>query len=371
MAHKLMIPGPVDIDEEILVEMRSPAMPHYGDAWVRIYTETVQGLKRLFHTQNDLFLLVGPGSAALEAAMGSAVGPEDRILIPSNGFFGGRLREVASALRLDVVPLDVAWGQPLDPDAIRSLLRKDGRIRAVAVVHHETSTGVLNPLQEIARAVKEEGRLLIVDAVSSLGGLPLPVDDWKVDLCVTVSNKCLEAPPGLAPISVSEAAWQAIEANVAHSRSWFLNLATWRRYLREWGSWHPTPTTMPTQVVLALHRSVQRLVGEGDEARFARHRAAAEAVRQGIRALGLRTFIPDEIASPLVTVIAGREGAPADGLRRYLLAKHDILVAGGLEDLAGRIVRVGHMGRATSREYVEAFLAGVRGWVEAGCPESV
>ncbi|MGQ9457418.1 MAG: pyridoxal-phosphate-dependent aminotransferase family protein [Anaerolineae bacterium] len=368
MAQRLMIPGPVDLDEEILAEMRSPAMPHYGDAWTRIYTETVQGLKRLFHTQNDLFLLVGPGSAALEAAMGSVVGPEDRILIPSNGFFGGRLREVASALHLDLVPLDVPWGEPLDPDAIRRLVRRDRRIRAVAVVHHETSTGVLNPLREIARAVKEEGRLLIVDAVSSLGGIPLPVDDWGVDLCVTVSNKCLEAPPGLAPLSVSETAWQEVEANATHSRSWFLNLGTWRQYLQKWGSWHPTPTTMPTQVVLALHRSVQRLVAEGDEARFARHLAAAEAVRQGIRALGLRTFIPDEIASPLVTVIAGREDAPADGLRRYLLAQHDILVAGGLEELAGRIVRVGHMGRATSQEYVEAFLAGVRGWMEAGCP---
>lgn len=368
MVHRLMIPGPVDIDEEILAEMRSPAMPHYGDAWVRIYTEAVQGLKALFHTQNDLFLLVGPGSAALEAALGSVVGAGDRVLIPSNGFFGNRLREVASALRLDVVLLDVPWGEPLDADAIRDTLRADRRIRVVAVVHHETSTGVLNPLEEIAQAVKGEGRLLIVDAVSSLGGIPLPVDAWGVDLCVTVSNKCLEAPPGLAPISVSEAAWRAIEANAAASRSWFLNLGTWRRYLREWGAWHPTPTTMPTQVVLALRKSVQRLVEEGDEARFARHRAAAEAVRQGIRALGLHTFIPDEIACPLITVIAGQEGAPADGLRRYLLAEHDILVAGGLEHLAGRIVRVGHMGRATSQEYIEDLLRGIRGWVQAGCP---
>lgn len=368
MPQKLMIPGPVDIDDEVLAEMRTPSMPHYGASWVRIYTEVIQGLKRLFHTENDLFLLVGPGSAAMEAAMGSAIGPDHRILIPSNGFFGGRLREVASALRLDVVPLDVPWGQPLDPDAIRSTLRQDGRIQAVAVVHHETSTGVLNPLAEIASAVKEEGRLLILDAVSSLGGMPLPVDEWGVDLCVTVSNKCLEAPPGLAPISVSEGAWRAIDANAAHSRSWFLNLATWRRYLQEWGSWHPTPTTVPTQVILALRKSVQRLLAEGDEARFARHRAAAEAVRQGIRELGLQTFIPDDIASPLVTVIAGREDAQADALRRYLQVKHDIMVSGGLEDLAGRIVRVGHMGRASSQEYVEAFLTGVREWVQAGCP---
>lgn len=368
MAYRLMIPGPVDVDDEVLAEMRSPAMAHYGDAWLRIYTDTVQGLKRLFHTQNDLLLLVGPGSAALEAALGSAIGPDDRILIPSNGFFGNRLREIASALRLDMAALDIPWGEPLDADSIRDLLRADRRIRAVAVVHHETSTGVLNPLREIAEAVKGEGRLLIVDAVSSLGGTPLPVDAWGVDLCVTVSNKCLEAPPGVSPISVSETAWQAVEANAAHSRSWFLNLGTWRWYLREWGSWHPTPTTMPTQVVLALRKSVQRLVAEGDEARFGRHCAAAEAVRQGIRALGLHTFIPDEIASPLITVIAGHEGASADALRRYLLTHHDIQVAGGLEDLAGRIVRVGHMGRATSQEYVEALLHGIREWVRAGCP---
>ncbi|MBC7223031.1 MAG: alanine--glyoxylate aminotransferase family protein [Anaerolineae bacterium] len=368
MPQKLMIPGPVDIDDEVLAEMRTPSLPHYGASWVRTYTEVIQGLKRLFHTANDLFLLVGPGSAALEAAIGSAVGPDDRILIPSNGFFGGRLREVAKALRLDVVPLDVPWGQPLAPDAIRKAVQEDGRIRAVALVHHETSTGVLNPLQEIAEVVKGQGRLLILDAVSSLAGMPVPVDEWGVDLCVTVSNKCLEAPPGLAPISVSEDAWRAIDANAAHSRSWFLNLATWRRYLQEWGSWHPTPTTVPTQVIMALRKSVQRLLAEGDEARFARHRAAAEAVRQGIRELGLETFIPDDIASPLVTVIAGREDARADALRRYLQVKHDIIVSGGLGDLAGRIVRVGHMGRASSQEYVEAFLRGVREWVQAGCP---
>jgi len=368
MPLKLMIPGPADVSDEVLAEMNTSAMPHYGEEWVPIYTETVQALQQIFHTQNDLFLMVGPGSAALEAALSSLVRPEDRVLIPSNGFFGQRLREVAEALRLQVVPLEVPWGQPLDPNQIRQALRADGRVRTVAVVHHETSTGVLNPLEEMARAVKEAGRLLIVDAVSTLGGMPLPVDEWGVDCCATVSNKCLEAPPGISPISVSSEAWEAIEANQVHSRSWYLNLATWKRYLREWGKWHPSPATMPTQIILALRKSLQRLLAEGDEARFQRHRSAAQTIRRGIRELGFQTYIPDEIAAPIITVIEGRQDAPADSLRRYLLKKHDIMISGGLEGLAGRVVRVGHMGRATSPEYLQAFLDGMQDWLEQRNP---
>lgn len=363
MTSKLMIPGPVDIPQEVLAEMGTPAMPHYGAEWLEIYQETVGILQQIFRTQNDLFLMVGPGSMGLEAAMSSLVGPEERVLIPSNGFFGGRLREVARGLGLSVVTLDVPWGQPLDPEGLRQMLRADERVRAVAVVHHETSTGVLNPLEAIAQEVKGAGRLLIVDAVSSLGGVALPVDAWGVDCCVTVSNKCLEAPPGLAPISVSDEAWAAVEANQDHSRSWYLNLATWRHYLQEWGDWHPTPTTVPTQVILALRQSLRRWQAEGEVARLGRYRAAAAQVRQGIRQMGLRTYIPDEVAAPLVTVIEGREDAPADDLRRYLREERDILTAGGLQELAGRVVRVGHMGLAASPEYGQAFLEGVRAWL--------
>ncbi|MGQ9586679.1 MAG: pyridoxal-phosphate-dependent aminotransferase family protein [Anaerolineae bacterium] len=365
MSHKLMIPGPVAIFDEVLAEMATPAMPHYGGEWLSIHDETVQALQQIFHTKNDIFLLVGPGSAALEAAMSSLMGPEDRILIPSNGFFGKRMREVARSLHLRVVPMDVPWGKPFEPEQIHKVLRADAGVRAVALVHHETSTGVLNPLEEIAQVVKGAGRLLIVDAVSSMGGISVPVDGWGIDCCVTVSNKCLEAPPGISPISVSPEAWEAIQANQVHSRSWYLNLATWRHYLQEWGSWHPSPTTLPTQIVLALRKSLQRLLAEGDEARFRRHRAAAERVRQGIRELGFRTFIPDAIACPIITVIEGREDAPADALRKYLDREHQIVVSGGLEELAGKILRVGHMGKATTPEYIQAFLEGVRAWLEA------
>jgi len=360
---KLMIPGPVDVDDEVLAALAEPTIPHYGPQWLAVYNEVVANLKQIFATRNDLFLLAGPGTAGLDAALGSLMRTGEKVLITQNGFFGERLGTVAKTYGLDVRPVKAPLGQPLDPEAIRRRLVAEPDIQAVTVVQLETSTGVLNPLAEIAAVVREFDALLIVDAVSSLGGMPLPVDEWGVDVCVTVSNKCLAAPPGLAPLSVSERAWQVMERKGGRAHGWYLNLRTWKDYAINWASWHPHPTTLPTNIILALRASLHHILEIGIEAYYARHVEAAQTVRNGLQRLGFELFTAPECTSPLISTVRGRPGVDVEEMRRYLLEEHQIMISGGLEELRGKVFRVGHIGQAATPEYVAAFLDGVEEYV--------
>jgi alanine-glyoxylate transaminase/serine-glyoxylate transaminase/serine-pyruvate transaminase len=271
---------------------------------------------------------------------------------------------IAEANGLEVDRVTVAWGRPLDLGSITARLRAR-RPDALAVVHHETSTGVLNPLPEIADLARRWGLPLVVDAVSSLGGVELPVDEWGIDLCVSVANKCLAAPPGLALLSVSARAWERIRANPAR-RGWYLDLHTWQQYAREWAGWHPYPTTLPTSNIMALRISLQRILKEGLPAYQARHRGAARRVREGLQALGFPLFIEEAWASPIITAVSAYPGSTPEDFAAFLKDRHAILIGGGMGPLTGKICRVGHMGRAHSEDYVAAFLAGAADFVRRG-----
>jgi alanine-glyoxylate transaminase/serine-glyoxylate transaminase/serine-pyruvate transaminase len=363
-SYKLMIPGPVDVEDKVLSEMALPVQVHYGDEWVKVYRETIDCLKQVFRTENDLFIMGGPGSAALDASLGSLLARGEKVLIPSNGFFGQRLRAMARSYGLEVVSLDFPLEQAISAAAVETHLQKEKDIQAVAVVHHETSTGVLNPLPEIAAVTNKTGVPIIVDAVASLGGVPLPVDEWGIDLCITVPNKCLAAPPGVSLISVSQRAWEMIESKSDRSHGWYLNLQTWKQYATEWASWHPYPTTMATNNVLALLASLRQLLAEGLETRYARTAKAAEMTREGLTAMGFEMFIEGPHASPLITAAKGRPDMSIAEMARFLRSECGIMIGGGIDELAGKIFRVGHMGRAISPEYIEAFLAGVRDFLQ-------
>jgi len=359
----LMIPGPVDSEDEILAAMAEPTRPHYGKEWLDIYHEVIGSLKEIFQTREDLFLMPGPGTAGLEAALGSMMRTGEKVLVPRNGFFGHRLGTVAEGYGLEVHRVDAPQGQPLDPQAVREALRQRARIGALAVVHLETSTGVLNPLPEIVAVARELEVPVIVDAVSSMGGVPLPVDELGIDVCVTVANKCLACPPGVAPISVSEGAWRQIEARPDRAHGWYLDLSTWKHYATHWAHWHPYPTTMPTNVVVALRASLRRILDGGLEAHYERHRSAARRVRSVLGRLGFEALTPEAYTSPLITALYGLPGMDVEDLRRYLVDEWQIMIAGGLEDLSGKIVRVGHIGKAASPEYVERLLDGVEAYL--------
>jgi alanine-glyoxylate transaminase/serine-glyoxylate transaminase/serine-pyruvate transaminase len=358
-----MIPGPVDVEDDVLVAMSGPVRPHYGDEWLVTYNEAIERLKHIFGTQNDLFLMTGPGTAALDAAMGSLLRTGDKILVAQNGFFGERIASMARAYGLEVRRVTAPPGRPVEPAAVRRALAAGSGVQAVAVVHLETSTTVLNPVQGIAAAARDFEVPIIVDAVSSIGGVPLPVDEWGIDICVTVSNKCLASPAGVAPFSISQRAWDQIERKGERAHGWFLNLDTWKEFSVNWGYWHPYPTTQPTNVVEALLVSLRQIMEEGLEARFQRHLHAAQSVRAGLRRLGFEMFTPDAYTSPLLTAVRGFPGMDVEEMRRYLVEEWQVMVSGGLDELRGKIFRVAHIGRAVSEEYVDHFLAGVEAYL--------
>ena len=205
---------------------------------------------------------------------------------------------------------------------------------------------------------------VVLDAVSSLGGVPLPVDEWGIDICVSVINKCLACPAGVAPISISPHAWDQMTYKGERAHGWYLNLETWKVYAEDWASWHPYPTTLPTNIIYGLLVQLRRIMDGGLEAYFQRHLDAAERVRAELRRFGFEMFTPEACTSPLLTAVCGLPGMDVEDLRRYLVEEWQIMVSGGLSELRGKLFRVGHIGRAASREYVDRFLAGVHAYLQ-------
>lgn len=361
---KLMIPGPVDIEQDVRQAMGGPSVAHYGKDWVDVYRETLGLLGEVFQTRGDIHILAGPGTAGLGAALGSLLRTGDEVLIPYNGFFGERMATVARCYGLHVVPLSFPVGMPLDVDRIQATLEQNPAVQAVAVVHHETSAGVLNPVQQIASLTREREIPIVVDAIASLGGVPLPVDEWGLDVVVTVANKCLASPPGIAPVSVSERAWEVMASKPDRAHGWYLNLETWKKYAEEWADWHPYPTTLPTRNILALRTSLRRIIDKGLPAYYAEHREAAGRVRSGLREMGFRLLVEGEHACPLITAVRRQSSFQVEDLIRYLHQVHRIEISGGIGELSGEIFRVGHMGKAASRQYTDAFLTALEDFLQ-------
>lgn len=358
--YKLMIPGPIEVEPEVLAEMGRPLLAHYGREWAQFYRQTVELMKRVMLAERSrLYLIAGPGSAALDAAIGGIIADGKKILVLSNGFFGERLRQIATAYvtaeRVRVI--EAPPGEAISPERVEEGLKRDGDISAVAVVHCETSTGVLNPIREIAEICSRYEALLIVDAISSLGGAELRFDEWEIGVCVSSTQKCLALPPGLAPIAVSQRAWEVIEAT--ERPGWYLNLQTWQHYLDDWGGWHPHPVTMPSGLMRALHLSLKRLLDEGLEACWERHRRIAGFLREGLKRMGFELVAEEAAASPTVTAAWAHEALPAPELIEFLKERHGILIAGGLDELAGKAFRIGHMGPTARLDAILPVLFGI------------
>ena len=353
---KLFTPGPGDVDEDVLASLATPVIRHYGPEWLEIYHETQDLLRQVFKTKNEIYFVPGPASSLLDMAVGSLLSSGEKIIVGENGFFGERLAHIAQDYGLQVIFLKAPLGQPLNPEALQALLRQHPDAKVVALVHHETGTTVMNPLQQLATMAHQTGRAVVVDAVSSLGGADVRTDEWGIDICVTTPNKCLEAVPGIGFISVSPRAWQLVDSHAQTNHGWYLNLKTWRKYATEWGAWHPTPVTLPTNIILAVRTSLLKIVEMGLEAHFEKYRWASNAVRQGLRNMGYDMFVKDEYASPIVTGVCRRPEFELDEMSRWLVEKREIAVGGGLGELSDKMFRVGHLGKAATREYLIDFL---------------
>ncbi len=354
--YKLFTPGPGDVEDDVLAAMAHPVLLHYGPEWMEIYGELQDLLKKVFRTRNDIFIVPGAASALLDMSIGSLLPTGGKIIVGHNGFFGERLAEIAASYGLDVVTFSAPAGRPLDAADLRRVLRAHLDARVVALVHHETGTTVLNPLRELAGEAREAGRLLVVDAVSSLGGVELAVDDWGIDVCVTASNKCLEAVPGVGFISVGPRAWELIDARPRTDHGWYLDLRTWRRYAKDWGTWHPTPVTLPVNVLLGVRSSLRRIVGLGLETHAAKYVRASRAVRAGLGRIGFTMFVPERDAAPVVTAVNARPEFSVAEFSRWLADERGVIIGGAIGGLSGKIFRVGHLGPAATREYLLEFL---------------
>jgi aspartate aminotransferase-like enzyme len=314
---------------------------HRGEEFAEMVTRITANLKQLFQTKGDVFLLTSSGTGGLEAAVVNTLSPRDKVLSVSVGVFGDRFGTIAETFGAEVIPLKFEWGKATDADAIRQALKADSQIKAVLITHNETSTGVTNDLAQISTAVKEFDKLLLVDAISSLGSVELQVDEWSCDVAVTGSQKGWMAPPGIAMVSVSDKAWQA-HANAKMPR-FYWDFSQARSYLEK----GQTPWTPAIPVIYAMALSLEMMLKEGLPNIVARHARVAKMVREEVKALGLTLFADERYASNTVTAVAASNGLDIPKMLKILREEHQVMLSGGQGSLAGKIFRIGHLGLVT------------------------
>ncbi len=347
----LRIPGPTPCPQEVLKEMSRQMINHRGPQFAQILSDVTDNLKQLFQTQNDVFLLTGSGTGGLEAAVVNALSPGDRVLSVSIGVFGDRFAAIARQFGAEIIPLNFEWGKAAEPDQIKKALDQDPSIKAVLVTHNETSTGVTNDLGRISSVVKEFDKLLLVDAISSLGSIELPVDDWHCDITVTGSQKGWMVPPGLAMVAVSQKAWQA--NSEATMPRFYWDFAKARSYLDK----GQTPWTPAVSVVFAMDVALKMMVKEGLSNIIARHARIAGMTRDNVKALGLSLFADDKHASNTVTSIAASNGLEVPRLLKIMREEHQVVLGGGQQSMAGKIFRIGHLGWVSEDDISAVFSA--------------
>ena len=350
----LMGPGPSDVPASVLGALARPTIGHLDPAFLGVMDEVRGMLRALFGTQHELTMpMSGTGSAGMETLFVNLLDHGSKALVCVNGVFGTRMAEVARRCGAEVTTVETEWGRAMDPDHVRRAA--DGRKHdVVCVVHAETSTGVRQDLSPFRKIADDLGALLLVDAVTSLGGIPVDVDQHGVDAIYSGTQKCLSCPPGLAPISFSDRARKALEARSRPVQSWYLDLSLIGRY---WGAERAYHHTAPINMLYALHESLRLALEEGLETRFARHAKHGEALRAGLEAMGLELPVPAEERLPQLTLVRIPDGVDDKKVRGALLARHGLEIGGGLGIFAGKAWRIGLMGASCTRRHVTLCLA--------------
>lgn len=349
----LLGPGPSPVPASVLSALGRPTVGHLDPFFLGVMDELREMLRAVFQTQNTLTLAIsGTGSAGMEATLANLLEPGDRALIGVNGVFGGRMLEIARRLGAEVTPVQAEWGRPLDVESCRTAAQ--GRsFKVVCVVHAETSTGVLQPLESFRELADGLGALLVVDAVTSLGGIPIEVDRLGLDAVYSGTQKCLSCPPGLSPVTFSERASRAISARRTPVVSWYLDLSLVQRY---WGSERVYHHTAPVNMLFALHEALRLVLKEGLDARFARHRLHHAALMAGLGELGLSLPVASQFRLPSLTVVEIPNGTDDSKARRHLLQEFGVEIGGGLGPMQGRAWRIGLMGEGATRRNVQLCL---------------
>ncbi len=353
----LLGPGPSNVHPRVLHAMLTPILGYFNPDLLTIMDRVAEMLRILFQTRNDMTLAIsGTGTLGMEAAMLNLLEPGDTAVIGVNGFFGERMVEIAKRSGAKIVEVPSEWGRPLDIEAVERELKGHPRVTLLGVVHAETSTGVKQPLGELSRLAREHDALFLVDAVASLGGCEVAVDEWDIDFCFSANQKCISAPPSMSPITVSDRATSVIDNRKEKVRSFYVDLALLRQY---WATIQVRPYhhTAPVSSIYALYEALRMIMEEGLEERFRRHERNAAAFRSGLDALGLRLLVPEGYRLNQLHAVLIPEGVDDTRVRERLLHEHSIEIGGGIARLRGRIWRIGLMGESSNPANVLHLLA--------------
>lgn len=366
----LLGPGPSMVHPRVLQAMAAPLVGHLDPAFLSVMNDIQTGLRRVFATKNAFTIaLSGTGSAGMEAAIINVIEPGDTIIVGVNGVFGTRLAAVAERCGGKAIRVEAPWGHIIEADAIEAALQRSGPVKAVAIVHAETSTGAWQPLEAIGRLCQAHNSLFIVDAVTSLAGVPVEVDRWGIDVCYSGTQKCLSCPPGLAPLTVSDRALAIITQRRTACQSWYLDLSLIADYWAE-GSrvYHHTA---PISMLYALREALRLVEEEGLPARFSRHRQNGRALVAGLTTLGFQPVPPADQRLPMLTCVTVPPHIDEAAVRTQLLETFGIEIGGGLGPLKGRVWRIGLMGESSTEAHVLTLLhaleeIGIRsGWLSS------
>lgn len=353
----LLGPGPSNVHPEVLNAMNRAPLGHLDPDFLRIMDEIQQLLRYAWQTQNEMTIAVsGTGSAAMEATLANIIEPGEVVLIGVKGYFGNRLVDMAERYGADVKTIRKPWGQVFNLDELRAALAQH-RPALLCLVHAETSTGARQPLEGVRALCDEYGCLLLVDTVTSLGGVPIFLDQWGVDLAYSCSQKGLACPPGASPLTLSPRAMEKVQKRTGKVKNWYLDVTLLQKY---WGSDRVYHHTAPINMYYALRECLRLLAEEGIEQRWQRHQDTATYFWQGLEAMGLRLHVDPAYRLPTLTTVCIPEGVDGKGVIKRLLQEHNIEVGGGLGELAGKVWRIGLMGFNSQTANVDRLLSALQ-----------
>lgn len=353
MKKVLFIPGPSEVENDVLLELSKPVIPHYGSEWHAFFNRTCDTVRKIFRTKGYVTILPIPGTVSIEMSIFNVVENEgDNVINVSNGSFGeliGRMLDLHGAKVLNVKD---KWGDSINMERLKATLDENPDSKAIYMVQNDTSTGVLNNVKEVGKIARKYDKLFVVDTVSSFGGVELDFDDWGIDYAIGYASKCLSSINGVCPIAVSDRFMEYVQKRKRPVRSYYFNLPVYMEVSNYFASvGQPHPTSVPTPVIRALYYSANRLLEEGLERRYRRHRRIARAYRKAIRAMGLDIVPKEEDASPTVTVFNVPKGSDKK-IMATLLERYGFMIGGGLGELRGKTLRIGHMGSTAQSQYL-------------------
>lgn len=354
----LMGPGPSDVHPRVLKAMATPLIGHLDPEFLVVMDDIKAMTQETLQTKNPLtFVVSAPGSAGMETCLVNLLEPGDEAVICIHGVFGTRLADIAERCGAKVIKVEATWGTPIDPADVKTALANSNP-KLLAIVHAETSTGVLQPLEEISKMTKDAGALLVVDAVTSFCGVDLKVDEWGIDALYSGSQKCLSAPPGLSPVTFSQTAIDALESRKTKVQSWFLDLTMVKNYWA--GAKRAYHHTAPISAMFAMRESLRIVLEEGLENRFKRHQENHVLLRDGLEELGFEFLVEKAYRLPMLNAVKIPKGVDDAAVRKQLLEEYNIEIGGGLGPFAGSIWRIGLMGESSTKNHVNMLLAALK-----------